>query len=132
MITYYTSLDQITEKDLKGFCVGWKAPLSYQQHYQILNNSNYIVLAYDMNTKRVVGFVNALSDEVSFAFIPMIEVLPEFQNKGIGTELLKKMLEMLDDISNIDLTCDLELQSFYERFGMLKSTGMIIRKYHRS
>ena len=132
MITYYTNLDHITEKDLEGFFVGWKAPLSCQQHYKILENSNYIVLAYDKNKKRVVGFVNALSDEVSFAFIPLIEVLPEFQNKGIGTELLKRMLELLDDISNIDLTCDLELQSFYERFGMLKSTGMILRKYYRA
>lgn len=129
MIEYYTDLHQITEKDLEGFFVGWKAPLSCEQHYQILVNSSYFVLAYDTHEQRVVGFVNALSDQVSFAFIPMIEVLPEFQNQGIGTELLKRILHQLADISNIDLTCDLELQDFYSKFGMLKSTGMVIRKY---
>jgi hypothetical protein len=39
------------------------------------------------------------------------------------------MLEKLDNISNIDLTCDPELQPFYERFKMMHSTGMIMRKY---
>lgn len=129
MIKYYTNLNNITEKDLEGFFVGWKAPLTCEQHYQILDNSSYIVLAYDTTEKRVVGFVNALSDEVNFAFIPMIEVLPEFQNKGIGTELFKRVLKQLDGISSIDLTCDLKLQDFYKRFDMMKSNGMIIRKY---
>ncbi len=35
----------------------------------------------------------------------------------------------MKDIQNIDLTCDKELQDFYGKFGMLKSHGMIFRKY---
>lgn len=59
----------------------------------------------------------------------MLEVLPEYQNRGIGTELMKRMLELLGTIDCIDLTCDVEMQGFYERFDMLRSTGMVIRKY---
>jgi len=44
---------------------------------------------------------------------------------GIAPE----MLERLDHIQAIDLTCDKHLQPFYERFGMLRSVGMVIRKY---
>jgi ribosomal protein S18 acetylase RimI-like enzyme len=58
-------------------------------HYNILKNSSYIVLAYGTEMSRVLGFINALSDEISFAFILMLEVLPEYQRLGIGTNLMK-------------------------------------------
>ena len=129
MIEYKKELTKIDSDQLSGFFVGWKQPLSKEKHYQILKNSEYIFLAFDTREEKVVGFVNALSDGVSFAFIPMLEVLPEYQNRGIGTKLMEMLLSDLEEISNIDLTCDPELQNFYERFGMLKSRGMVIRKY---
>jgi predicted N-acetyltransferase YhbS len=76
-----------------------------------------------------VGFITALSDGVNSSFIPLLEVLPEWQNCGIGSELLKRMLEKLENITNVDLTCDSDMQSFYERFKMTRSTGMVLRKY---
>lgn len=129
MIEYKTDLDGIEPKDLDGFFVGWKKPLTVYEHYEILKNSSYFVIAYDTKKSKVVGFVNALSDNINFAFIPMLEVLPEYQHQGIGSKLMKRMLELLENINCIDLTCDIEKQSFYEQFGMLKSHGMIIRKY---
>lgn len=129
MIIYGTDTEDISIEQLEGFFVGWRSPLTKRQHYNILRNSNYIVLAYDTEKSRVVGFINALSDNISFAFIPMLEVLPEYQNRGIGTELMKRMLELLGTIDCIDLTCDVEMHGFYERFDMLRSTGMVIRKY---
>lgn len=129
-IEYRTTLDDISIDDLKDFFVGWKKPLTNKQHYEILKNSEFFVLAYDTENKKVVGFINALSDKIDFAFIPMLEVLPEYQNKGIGSNLLKIMLNLLDDITCIDLTCDPDMQSYYGRFGMIRSHGMVIRKYY--
>ncbi len=129
MIKYLTSLDRITAEQLQGFFVGWAEPLTPEDHLKALENSEYIVLAYDTEKQKVIGFINALSDDINFAFIPMLEVLPEYQNRGIGKELMKKMLGLLDHLSCIDLTCDKDLQSFYEKFGMLKSRGMILRKH---
>ena len=37
--------------------------------------------------------------------------------------------EELEDMICIDLTCDKDMQPYYERFGMLKSYSMVIRKY---
>ncbi len=128
MIDYLTSLGNITSDDLKGFFVGWEHPLSPEQLYQILRNSSYFVLAYDAEVKRVVGFANVFCDEVNFAFIPMIEVLPAYQKRGIGTELMERILHILLHIACIDLTCDVDMQSFYKRFGMVESNGMMIRK----
>ena len=128
MIKYLTSLNGITAEQLKGFFVGWAEPLTSEEHLKALQNSEYIVLAFDTEKQKVVGFINALSDEINFAFIPMLEVLPEYQNRGIGQRLMNKMLDLLDHLGCIDLTCDQELQPFYEKFGMLRSHGMVLRK----
>ncbi len=128
MIEYRTTLEGISPSDLEGFFVGWRKPLSKEQHYKTLENSAFFVLAYDKEEAKVVGFINALSDNVSYAFIPLLEVLPQYQHKGIGTKLIKTMLELLEGISNIDLMCDPHMQDYYQQFGMFKSHGMIIRK----
>jgi ribosomal protein S18 acetylase RimI-like enzyme len=97
--------------------------------YKLLLESTYFIVAIDDETNKVVGFATALSDGVNSSFIPLIEVLPEYQGKGIGTKMMEEILLRLDNIPNVDLTCDIELQPFYERFKMLKSNGMVLRKY---
>jgi N-acetylglutamate synthase-like GNAT family acetyltransferase len=67
------------------------------------------VLAYDTEKSKVVGFINAISDRVHFAFIPMLEVLPEYRHRGIGSNLVKTMLKRLEDITCIDLMCDTDM-----------------------
>ena len=72
--------------------------------------------------------IQFVDDGVNSSFISLLEVLPAYQRRGIGSELLRRMLMKLDNIANIDLTYDAETQPFYERFKMLKSTSMVIRK----
>ena len=129
MIVYADSADGITPENLQGFFHGWKRPRSPEAHVRILANSDYVVLAVDSESQRVVGFVTAITDHVQSAFIPLLEVLPEYQNQGIGTELMNRMLEKLEDIPAIDLCCDPPLQPFYERVGMARSVGMMIHHY---
>jgi ribosomal protein S18 acetylase RimI-like enzyme len=126
-ITYSDKLCDVSADDLKGFFVGWRSPLTSEQHYDILRGSTHFAVALNSDG-RVVGFITALCDGVNSAFIPLLEVLPEYQHRGIGSKLLRLMLTKLDGIPSIDLTCDPEMQPFYERFKMLRSTGMILRK----
>ncbi len=126
MITYQSNLEGIRPGMLSHFCVGWRFPLSGDELFTVLKNSYHFVLAIDGG--QVVGFVNALSDGSQFAFIPMLEVLPSHQKQGIGEELLQRMFRYLGPITNVDLTCDQEMQPYYLRFGMLKSHGMVFRK----
>ncbi len=58
-------------------------------------------------------------------------MLPEYQGRGIGSELLRRMLERLRTLYMIDLLCDPDVQPFYERLGMRRATGMLIRNYDR-
>lgn len=127
MPRYVTSLEGVKPEDLDGFFVDWGRPPSCQEHYQLLQNSSHIVLALDEETGKVIGRINALSDGVCSAFIPLLEVLPQFQRSGIGSELLCRMLALLH-VPHVDVVCDPPLQSFYERFGMLRCTAMILRK----
>ena len=126
MITYTSDISKITVENLQGFFVGWAKPLTPKQHFEHLSKCAHFVAAQE--GEKVVGFVTALSDGVGCAFIPLIEVLPEYQKNGIGTTLMQKMLEYLKHIKAIDLICDEEVQGFYERFGMKKMNGMGIRR----
>lgn len=126
---YKNNLDGITPEMLSGFFVDWPNPPSPQTHLKLLKNSSKVVMAVDTNVNRVVGFITAISDSVLSAYIPLLEVLPEYQHKGIGKNLVNRILKELDDIYMIDLCCDDSLVPFYEEIGMLKSNGMLKRNY---
>ncbi|MEI4769079.1 GNAT family N-acetyltransferase [Psychrobacillus sp. FJAT-51614] len=126
---YKNSLEGISSEMLKGFFVDWLNPPNLQTHLNLLKKSSKVIIAIDDNTKQIVGFVTAISDGVLSAYIPFLEVLPEYKNKGIGKELVKQMLIELEDIYMIDLCCDDDLVPYYEKFGMRKSNGMIFRNY---
>jgi len=129
MIEYTDSLAGIEPRHLAGFFVGWREPPSPETHLSLLAGSAYIVLAIDAETNQVVGFVTALTDGVQSAFIPLLEVLPAWQGRGIGQTLMRQMLDRLAHLPNIDLLCDPEVVPFYERFGMMRATGMVIRRW---
>ncbi|GLC88951.1 GNAT family N-acetyltransferase [Lysinibacillus piscis] len=128
---YTNSLTEISANMLQGFFDGWPNPPSPQTHLKLLQNSHKVVIAIDDTSKQVVGFITAISDGVLSAYIPMLEVLPAYQNKGIGQELVTRILQELDAIYMIDLCCDDELVPYYEKFGMMKTNGMCVRNYDR-
>ncbi|WP_230496178.1 GNAT family N-acetyltransferase [Pseudoneobacillus rhizosphaerae] len=126
---YKNSLDGISSDMLKGFFVDWPNSPNPQTHLKLLQNSSKVVIALDDHTNQVVGFITAISDGILSAYIPFLEVLPEYKNKGIGKELVKQMLNELNDIYMVDLCCDGDLVPYYEKFGMIKSNGMLVRNY---
>jgi ribosomal protein S18 acetylase RimI-like enzyme len=131
MIAYADSVGNITAENLQGFFVGWPNPPSPETHLKLLANSDQVVLAVDDETGNVVGFITAISDGVLSAYIPLLEVLPTYQKRGIGQELVRRMLEKLSRLYMVDLLCDPELHPFYERFGMKPGFGMMLRNYER-
>ena len=129
MINYTTSIENICVEQLVGFFEGWPKPPSLETHLEILRGSSHLVLAINGETNQVVGFVNAISDNVLSAYIPLLEVLPEYRKQGIARELIRKLLEQIGDLYMIDLTCDKELELFYEKFGFKGMLNMAIRNF---
>ena len=133
MIDFTDSLDGIAAENLAGFFIdwGWPNPPSPETHLRLLRNSDNVVLAVDDTTGSVAGYITAISDGVLSAYIPLLEVLRPYQDQGIGSELVRRMLDTLSHLYMIDLLCDEDVQPFYERLGMRRATGMFIRNYDK-
>jgi len=131
MITYSDSAVSLRADQLIGFFVGWPNPPAHEVHLKLLRSSYAVVLAMDDDPDRVVGFITAISDGVLSANIPLLEVLPEYQGRGIGSKLARTMLQRLAYLYMIDITCDPELAPFYSRFGMRSYHSMIVRNFDR-
>ena len=126
-VRYQDHLDGIGAAMLDGgFFEGWPAPWTPEDHLAMLSNSEYVWLAIDGGM--VIGFINALSDGVHAGFVPLLEVLPSHRHRGIGSQLVDRMLASLAHLRAVDLVCDDELVPFYERFGLRRHTAMIVRR----
>jgi ribosomal protein S18 acetylase RimI-like enzyme len=130
-IRYVSDPTKVTVDHLQGFFVGWPNPPSPSVHYRMLLGSTHVELAVDAETEAVVGYVSVMSDGVLFAYVASLEVLPAYQGRGIGSELIRRMLARLRELYAIDLLCDPEVQPFYGRLGMRPATGMMVRNYDR-
>jgi ribosomal protein S18 acetylase RimI-like enzyme len=126
VIEYVTDPTGVGPEQLRGFFVGWPKPPSPERHLEILRGGSHVVLARD--GERVVGFVTAISDGVISAYIPLLEVVPEYQGRGIGAELVRRLLAQLGDLYMVDLCCDEDVVGFYERLGLHRwDAGMGLR-----
>lgn len=131
IIRYANNAGEVAAEQLEGFFVGWPHPPSTQVHLRQLQASDHTILAFDEGSNMVVGYVTALSDGVLCAYISSLEVLPDYQEQGIGSELMRRMLARLSNLYRIDLICDPDVQPFYARLGMRPAAGMIVRNYER-
>ena len=127
MISYVDSTAGLTADKLGGFLVDWPVRPSPETLLRVLAGSDEVWLAVDDDSGRVVSYVTAITDGVISAYIPLLEVLAEHRSRGIGSELVKRMLGKLRDYYMIDLTCGPELELFYSRLGFQKAAGMAVR-----
>ncbi|HTY29410.1 MAG TPA: GNAT family N-acetyltransferase [Mycobacterium sp.] len=127
MLEYLEIADGLRPDQLSGFFVGWPNPPSMEQHLELLRRSHAVEIAVE--DAAVVGFATAISDGVLSAFIPFLEVLPSHQHRGIGTELVQRLLAQLDHLYMVDVCCDDNLDPFYQRFGFQTlDRGMGLRR----
>ena len=132
MIIYLNCISGLRAEQLAGpFWAGWRNPPAPEDHLRILQGSHAVWLAIDTESGDMVGFINAVSDGVLTAYIPLLEVVAPYQGQGIGTELVRRMLATLGSLYQIDLMCDDDVRPFYERLGMQPAGGMVARNYAR-
>ena len=129
-IRYENTLDGIGPDDLVGHFQGWPNPPSREAHLRILQGSDFLVLAVSPGGE-VVGWITAVSDGVSCAYIPHLSVLPVYQGMGIGAELVRRMLKQVGHLYMIDLVCDRDVADFYVKQGFSECVGMVVRNFER-
>lgn len=137
MINIKENIKNVEEFNLLYDDVGWGA---YDDNItqKALDNTFYSVSAYDDNM--IVGYGRIIGDTICFLYIQDIMVKPEYQGNKIGTMIMNKLLEKINEIKqeNPDLRVYLgaskNREEFYEKFGFIKRIdadlgyGMILNK----
>ena len=123
MLTIKENNKNINEFNLLYDSVGWGA---YDKTIskRALDNTFYSVSVYDDDN--IVGYGRLIGDTICFMYIQDIMVKPEFQNKKIGTLIMNKLLEKINELKKenpnirVYLGASKNKEEFYERFGFVK------------
>ena len=127
-IFYSSDLSSVTSDALEGFFEGWTIRPTSDTLLRLLNASPVRVLAMDSTNGKCIGYVTALTDGVLFGYVSSLEVLPEYQGRGIGKSLMGRVLDQLQDLYAVDLVCDEDVQPFYEKCGLKRCFSMVVRR----
>ncbi|NLK43025.1 MAG: GNAT family N-acetyltransferase [Tissierellia bacterium] len=90
--------------------------------YNAVNNSLKVITAWD--DEKLVGLIRVVGDGHTIIYIQDILVLKNYQGKGIGSSLLKLVLEQYKSIRQVVLMTDDtdKTINFYEKNGMRKTS----------
>ena len=130
-VTYQSTVDGIESSQLTGFFVGWPSHPTPAKHLDILQASHGVELAIDTSSGQVVGFINVVSDGVFTGYIPLLEVLPEYQGLGIGGKLINRIAERYKHLYMLDVCCDEDIVPVYRSRGFTQVAGVVRRNYDR-
>ena len=78
MLEYSTAA--LCDDDLDGFFLGWRERPSPASRVQIVRSAHEVVLARTSD-RRVVGFITAITDGTFAAYVPLLEVIPDWRRQ---------------------------------------------------
>lgn len=105
--------------------VGWTSytddPVSLRAGFE---NSLLTLACYDGD--RLVGIIRTVGDGNTIVYIQDVLVDPSYQRKGIGSALIRSVLDRFKNVRQIVLSTDAQLSSiaFYESLGFRKMEDM--------
>lgn len=85
---------------------------------KMIDNSNLIVTAWD--GEKLVGIARALSDFSYCCYLSDLAVDKEYQNQGIGHELVDELKKLIGDESNLILISAPDVMEYYPKIGFDK------------
>ena len=85
--------------------VGWT---NYTDKPEMLKKAyeNSLLTLGAFDGDKLVGVIRAVGDGFSVVFVQDILVFPEYQRKGIGTKLLREVMERFSDVYQLELMTD--------------------------
>jgi predicted GNAT family N-acyltransferase len=135
MINYVEKTPSAEEFNYLTNSVGWGTRQFFIVE-EALRNTLYSLCVYD-DTK-LIGYGRIIGDKTIFLYIQDIIVIPKYQNKHIGTNLMKNLLNQINEYKKINpdirtyLGASKGKESFYEKFGFISrpnkdlGSGMIL------
>jgi ribosomal protein S18 acetylase RimI-like enzyme len=112
---------------------GWNEEYNFsiQDLTKAIQKSWYSTSLYDSN--KLIGFGRVIADGVHHALIVDLIIHPDYQNMGLGSRLLDRLICRCKDnkIRDIQLFAAKDKYEFYEKFGFEKrpinAPGMQLR-----
>jgi ribosomal protein S18 acetylase RimI-like enzyme len=128
-IVNYWPEDEIVELYKAGGW--WKDYYDSSKINHLIKGSYVFAIAFDKKTKKAIGMGRVISDGVSDAYIQDVVVLPHYQKKGIGGELIKNLTEhcISKDILWIGLIAEPNQDEFYLKLGFNKMLNHVPMLY---
>jgi predicted GNAT family N-acyltransferase len=93
----------------------WTAKRSDEGLQAMVDNTRVCLGVWDND--QLIGFARAITDDFYRAFIEDMIVDRDYRGEGIGSEMMRRLLERLDHVEEIVLNCDDKLVEFYRQFG---------------
>ena len=135
MISIKENVNSIEEFNYLYDAVGWG---SYDEKVseKALANTMYSVSVYDDD--KIIGYGRIIGDGICFLYIHDVMVIPKYQNKKIGSQIMNKLLEKVNQIKieypyvRDNMGASKGKEKTYERFGFIKredanlGSGMIL------
>ena len=96
--------------------VNWVSGKYPDRLYKALMNSSNVFTAWDDD--RLVGLVRVLDDQEMLAYVHYVLVHPDYQGKGIASELIKRAKEEYKDFFYIEvMPKESKNATFYKKHG---------------
>lgn len=109
---------------------GW---INYTNNPAMLQNAyaNSLKTLAAYENEKLLGIIRAVGDGYSIVFIQDIIVLPEYQHHGIGTALLRRILEIYQNVYQKTLLTDNTDKTiqFYKSAGFEMDTDIECRAF---
>jgi len=103
---------------------GWDRGKDPARLAQQVEGARYVVSAW--SGERLVGFARAISDGATNAYVSTVAVLPEYRGRGIGREMIRRLVDGKDGILFV-LHARPEVQPFYLKSGFEPAADMLRR-----
>lgn len=95
-----------------------------------LRGTLFAICAFESG--RLVGHARLIGDGALFVYVQDVMVHPDWQGKGVGTQLMERIVEQIDALKQRSpslrayLGASAGRESFYERFGFVtrRSAGL--------
>ena len=120
----YTDTRNYTQQQIQELfqSVHWISANYPERLVKALGNCETVITAWDK--ERLVGLINAMDDGELTAYVHYLLIDPDYQGKGIGTQLLAQVKEKYKDYLCIALSAENPpLVNYYENLGFEKAEG---------
>ncbi len=118
MIMFYTKEKTFTKNQVEELflSVNWVSGKYPDCLYKALMNSSNVFTAWD--DEKLVGLVRVLDDQEMLAYVHYVLVHPDYQGKGIASELINKVKEEYKDFLYIEVVPEESKNAtFYKKHG---------------